>query len=179
MGFRFGAKSIEHMTGVFPALLHAAHFALQNSDIDFGFYEGLRTVEQEAENIKKGTSHLTDPTHCMHCVQKDGFGHAMDLVPYILGEDNNYHSVWDWPLCIKIAKLIQQYAFQNNLTIRWGGVWDMPLNKLSTNLGNEVLAYKSRFRKEHKREAFLDGVHFEIPMQNDTPNDEASQAIIA
>lgn len=204
MTFKFGPKSIEHMTGVYPALIHAAHFALQNSDVDFGFFEGVRTKEKEIENIKNGTSKLNNPELCTHCVQKDGFGHAMDLVPWLPreesyqvevkemvsdGEDKEpkeitkietkkriiYSSTWDMSACIKIAKLIQQYSIENNLTIRWGGVWDMSLNKLSSDLEKEITAYQVR----HKGKDFFDGVHFEIPVESNAPNDEVNPAIVA
>lgn len=188
MPFKFGAKSIANMEKVHPALLQAAHYALQKIDVDFGFFEGVRSLELELENIRKGVSKLKDPKDCMHCVQKDGFGHAMDLVPYLpykamVWDDpdsepvmiTKYKSVWDWPACFKIAKLVQQWAFMNNTTIRWGGVWDIPLNKLSINLEREVEAYKAR----HKGADFLDGVHFELPFVNNTSDDGKDKAMIA
>lgn len=180
MGFKFGPKSIADMEQVHPQLVQAAHFALLNGEVDFGFFEGVRTIEKEVENIKSGASKLKHPEDCMHCLQADGFGHAMDLVPWLLDtsvekELQEYRFVWDWPACFKIAKLIQQFAFQNDLTIRWGGVWDIPLNKLSVNLEREVEAYKAR----HKGSDFLDGVHFELPVTNNTSDDVNETAIIA
>lgn len=186
MTFKFGPKSIENMTGVHPQLIHAAHFALQKSSVDFGFFEGVRTVEREEQLIAEGKSKLKNPQDCMHCVQKDGLGHAMDLVPYLpvkneaksleAGEDVfEMQSSWDWPACFEIAKLVQQWAFINNVTIRWGGVWDIPLNKLSINLEREVEAYKAR----HKGADFLDGVHFELPFVNNTSDDAKDKAMIA
>lgn len=177
MGFKFGPKSIKNMEGVHPVLLQAAHFALLNGDVDFGFYDGVRTAEEQQDLFKAGNSKVKNS---MHFVQEDGFGHAMDLVPWLLDEKAEkelqaYRYVWDWPACLKIAALIQQYAFQNNVTIRWGGVWDIPLNKLSVNLEREVEAYKTR----HKGPDFLDGVHFELPIVNNTSDDVKGTAIIA
>ena len=186
MTFKFGKKSIEHMEGVHPTLILAAHYALVNAGVDFGFFEGVRSVAKSQENIDKGTSWLKKAEDSMHCVQKDGYGHGMDLVPYLPVDEIKvvegvevkntvYKNVWDWPACILIAKAVQQYAFANNVAIRWGGVWDIPLNKLTTNLEAEVAAYQVR----HAGKDHLDGVHFELPVINNTSDDVKDTAIIA
>lgn len=168
--FKFGERSQKNLIQVHSTLRQAAEYAIAYSSVDFGVYEGVRSVEKERENIRNGTSKLSNPRDCMHCIQSDGYGHAVDLVPFINGVYQ-----WDWKACYEIAKWMQQYCFRYGVTIRWGGVWDLPLNKLSLNLEREVEAYRVR----HEGKDFLDGVHFELPREVNTPADEGSQAKIA
>lgn len=170
MIYALGTRSNLNLTSVHPILAEAARYAITNSSVDFGVYEGLRTIEKERENIANGTSKLTNPRDCLHCLQSDGFGHAVDLVPFINGA-----YTWDWKAVYVIAAHVQQFCFRNSVALRWGGVWDIRLNKLSTNLEREVDAYRAR--REGK--AFLDGVHFELPIEVNTITDAESSAKIA
>lgn len=154
--FAFGATSQRRLIGVQPELVSVAKRAIQITAQDFGVMEGLRTVEQEAENIKNGTSKLKDPKDCKHCIQPDGFGHALDLVPWIDGAFQ-----WDWKAIYPIAAAMQSAALELKVIVRWGGVWDRSLNAMlagAAELENEVAAY----RRRHGTPAFLDGSHYEL-----------------
>lgn len=164
--FKFGSKSLSKLYLVHPFLVEIAEYAIEITPVDFGIFEGLRTVEQERENIKDGSSKLTNPRDCKHCVQKDGWAHAIDAVPFIDGAFR-----WDWDGCFSIARAFQLGAVHHGVIIRWGGVWDKPLNSLGTNLNKEVDDYRVR----HVGKDFLDGVHFELvdSLTNNTINDKA------
>lgn len=168
--FSFGARSLANLHNVHPKLVACVMEAISDSTQDFMVFEGVRTIEKEEENIKSGASKLTDPKDCKHCIQKSGYGHAVDLVPVVDGKP-----VWDWKLVIPVVHAMQIAETKRSITIRWGGVWDKTLNTLSDDLLKETSAYVQR----HHGPDFLDGVHFEIILQNNAPNDEAKPDIIA
>lgn len=164
--FFLGSKSRANFYMVHPSLIKVAEDAIKITRVDFGIFEGLRTVDKERDNIAKGVSFLKDPRDCKHCPQKDGFSHAIDAVPFIAGAYQ-----WTWPECYEIAKAFQASALQFGVRLRWGGVWDKLLVELSHNLDDEVEAY----RKRHIGKDNLDGVHYELMdnIINDTTNDKA------
>lgn len=166
--FKFGSKSQSKLYMVNSTLVEIAEEAISISTVDFGIYEGIRTIEQERENIRNGVSKLSNPRDCKHCPQFDGLSHAVDAVPYV---DGAYQ--WLWPECYKIAKAFRHAALRRGALIRWGGVWDRNLNSLGDDLDGEVEAYRIR----HIGKDFLDGVHYELVTPaihpNNTGNDKA------
>ena len=168
--FKFGARSQDNLKLVKQELVEVCRNAILITEVDFGIYEGLRTIEAERENIRNGSSHLANPRDCKHCPQFDGFGHAVDAVPFVDGAFR-----WNWDYCYEVAKAFQTSALQYGVIIRWGGVWDKKLNDLSTDLDKEVDDYRERFESTHNRKAFLDGVHFEFAglVANNATNDKA------
>ena len=60
---------------------------------------------------------LNNPLASKHCLQADGTGHAVDLVPWPI----------DWGTLSKfdeIARAMMQAAKTLNVSIRWGADWD-------------------------------------------------------
>jgi len=152
--FALGKSSIANLIGVIPQLEAVVKLAITLSTQDFTVYEGLRSLEQQRKNIAKGVSQTLDSKHLR---QSDGFGHAVDLVPWISG-----HPVWDWDGCYKIAMAMDQAATTLGCSqhIRWGGAWDMTL----ADFGGELDAYKKAtqaYQLRHAGKDFLDGPHFE------------------
>lgn len=173
--FKFGSKSKSNLYMVHSALVNVTEEAISISSQDFGIYEGLRTIEKERENIRKGTSKLTNPRNCKHCPQFDGFSHAVDAVPFV---DGAYQ--WTWAECYKIALAFRTVALRRAVLLRWGGVWDRSLNSLSNDLDKEVDEYRERFESTYNKRAFLDGVHFEFIFEPINPiNTGNDKALIA
>lgn len=165
MTYKLGSKSHSKLYLVHPLLVAICEEAIKTTEQDFGIFEGIRTVEQEIENINNGTSWLKNPRDCKHCLQKGGYGWAVDAVPFI---DGAYR--WEWDACYKVAKAFKDAAAKFNTQLRWGGVWDKAITELSDNLDEEVEAYRVR----HLGKDHLDGVHFElisITVPNNTIND--------
>lgn len=128
-----------------------AHPALP---VDFAAHDGLRTLEQQREYVRAGVS-LTLASK--HLPQPDGFGHAVDLVPYVNGKLR-----WELPLCIHVARGMRASSIGLGLELVWGGVWDRQLDELDpANLMDEVEAYAAR-RRAKGRKALIDGPHFEL-----------------
>lgn len=155
MTFRLGHKSLQNLQGVHAHLSAVVDRAIELSEVDFTVFEGLRTRERQAQLVAKGAS---TTMNSRHLVGKDGFGHAVDLVPLVDGQPR-----WDWPLCYKIAEAMWAASMELGVPIRWGGVWDRTLADLAhADMEGEVADYVSRRRAAGKR-AFTDGPHFELP----------------
>ena len=153
--YRFGMGSIKEQAGVHPILLAVANRAIQITTQDMVFYDGVRTLKEQTANVKKGVSKTM---LSKHLPQKDGYSHAMDLVPYINGKPT-----WDWEGCYRIALAVDQAATEQEVAhlITWGGAWDRRLS----DFGGDVTAYKREveaYAARHPGKDFLDGPHFEL-----------------
>lgn len=150
--YALGTKSLANLKGVHPNLVSCVQEAIKLSTQDFGVHEGLRTLETQAEYMKCGVTRTMDSKHLK---QADGFGHAVDLVPYLDGKLR-----WEWPLIYPIASAMQKSAQKFGLKLRWGGVWDRVLTQLSEDFKQDVADYCVR----HPGPDFLDGPHYELVM---------------
>lgn len=113
--FRFSKKSLAQLDTVDPRLKALAIQVLSISPIDFTIVQGRRTVAQSAQNIKNGTSFLSDPSKSKHVT-----GEAIDFAPYVNGKLD-----WDdrekfWT----IAKLFKQEAEKIGIKVRLGADWN-------------------------------------------------------
>lgn len=113
--FSFSKKSLAQLDTVNPRLKALAIQVLSVSPIDFTIVQGRRTVEQSAQNIKNGTSFLSDPSKSKHVT-----GEAIDFAPYVNGKLD-----WDdrekfWT----IAKLFKQEAEKMGIKVRLGADWN-------------------------------------------------------
>lgn len=136
MSFRFSKRSLDNLVGVHPDLVKITHRALELSPYDFIVTEGLRSVEQSAQNIKNGKSFLKDPKSSKH-VQ----GRAVDFAPLKDGKiDWNDLAVFE-----AVAKAFQKAADELGVPVKWGGDWNQ----------------NGDYRDEIKRGTF-DGPHIEL-----------------
>ena len=152
--WRFGPASQQELLGVEPQLVVCTKNALARSPVDFSVHDGLRTLEEQKAYVAAGVSWTLASKHLK---QPDGFGHAVDLVPWVGGKLR-----WEWPLIYPIALSMHAASIELKLELVWGGVWDRQLDELDpANLEGEVEAYVARRRKAGKR-ASIDGPHFEL-----------------
>lgn len=156
MTYSLGAKSRAELKGVHPDLVRVVERAIQITTQDFAVHDGLRTVEEQRRYVAAGVSQTMNS---MHRTQADGFGHAVDLVPFINGKLR-----WEWPAIYPIAAAVWQASKELNVPIRWGGPWDN-LSDIKTGtpggMKAAVDAYGAARRKAGKK-AFTDGPHFEL-----------------
>lgn len=155
MTFKFGARSIGELEGVHPKLVDACHTAIERSPVvDFAVHDGIRTLEQQREYLKAGVSQTLNSKHLP---QADGYGHAVDLVPYVNGKLR-----WEERPLYAIAHTMHAVVVELELEVVWGGVWDRQLDELDPlRLEEEVKAYVAR-RRARGRKAFIDMPHFEL-----------------
>jgi len=152
--FQLGHRSKGELVGVHDDLINVVYRAIQLTLQDFSVHDGLRQLAEQIEYVRTGASKTLKSKHLK---QSDGFGHAVDLVPYVNGKLR-----WEWPLIYKMAEAMHRAAEEEGVTLRWGAVWDRTFNELDpTDLEGEVRKYATRRRKAGKR-AFLDGPHFEL-----------------
>ena len=109
--FKFSQKSLQNLKGVNPVLVKVVTRALELSPVDFGVREGLRSVEQQRENVRKGVSQTMDSKHIT--------GRAVDLYPSVLpvGWQNNPY-VW-----LPVMKAVKQAGDELGVTLRFGINW--------------------------------------------------------
>lgn len=156
MGFQFGARSLRELKGVHPDLVAVVTDAIGQSAVDFGVFDGIRTPQEQNELFRRGASTMDGFEKVgRHQVQSSGFGHAVDLVPWIGGQFK-----WDWPAIYDLTAVVQDCARFREIDIRWGGCWQH-INPLAGAPQNWVEAYCKR-RREQGRRAFTDGPHFEL-----------------
>lgn len=139
MTFILGATSRARLARVHPQLVAVVELAITLTTVDFMVLEGVRTRERMCEVYGQGRSGadcvakgvpasfarpgmakvtwLNDPFASNHRLRPDGFGHAVDLVPYPV--DWNDLARFD-----AVATAMFKAADQLGVHIRWGADWD-------------------------------------------------------
>lgn len=110
MTFQLGKRSLQRLEGVHPDLVKVVKRAITITPIDFTVLEGLRTEEQQRENVRKGVSQTMKSRHLT--------GHAVDVVPLVNGDVS-----WDWKHYYPLAEAMKTAASQLGISIEWGGDW--------------------------------------------------------
>ena len=135
--FALGEKSITKLEGVRSDLVRVVKRAIELTSQDFMVLEGVRTEQRQRELYGHGRSAAdlivvgVDPAlskltakvvtwtlKSNHFAQADGFGHAVDLVPYPV--DWNTLSKFD-----AIADAMMRAAAELGAKVRHGADWDM------------------------------------------------------
>ena len=167
MTHSLGAKSRANLAGVHPALAALVPLALARCPVDFGITEPqVRTRAQQAAKVAAGASKTLNSRHLE---KADGYGHAVDLVPWVDGRfqwgDNQWRVRTSAGVLLEpfydIAAAMREAAMLRGVTLTWGAVWDRRLNDLPATpagLKAELEAYKVR----HPGPDFVDGPHFEM-----------------
>jgi peptidoglycan LD-endopeptidase CwlK len=156
MAYSLGERSLAELEGVHPKLVEVVKRAIQLTEQDFSVHDGLRTVAEQREYVRRGVSKTMNS---MHMKQPDGFGHAVDLVPYINGQLR-----WEWKPIFNIATAVNQAAKELSVPLTWGGVWDrafLDLDETATAMEAAVNSYVAR-RRALGKTAFIDGPHWQL-----------------
>jgi peptidoglycan L-alanyl-D-glutamate endopeptidase CwlK len=156
MAYVLGSRSLAELEGVHPRLVSVTRRAIVLTEQDFGVHDGLRTLAEQREYVARGVSQTMNSKHMK---QADGYGHAVDLVPYVNGKLR-----WEWEPIYVIAAAVNQAARELNVSLRWGGVWDVSFNTIQPTpeaMEAAVDAYVGR-RRAAGRSAMIDGPHYEL-----------------
>lgn len=156
MTYSLGAKSRAELEGVHPRLVQVVERAIEVTTQDFSVHDGLRTLAEQQEYVRRGVSWTMNS---MHRKQPDGFGHAVDLVPWINGMLR-----WEWKPIFHIAAAVWKAANEFHVPLVWGGVWDrdfLALGETAADMEKAVNAYVDRRRKAGKK-ANIDGPHWQL-----------------
>lgn len=140
----FGKRSLERLEQVHPDLVRVCHGAIRISEVDFAVIEGVRTVERQIELYAKGRTTaqmraagiydvegkpgegvVTRTLNSEHFIRPaTGFGHAVDLAPFIAGKINWDENNWrKWKYFPLIAKAMKIAAKEADVPLEWGGDW--------------------------------------------------------
>lgn len=121
MTYKLSAQSLGRLAGVDPRLVQVVQRAIQLSDQDFMVLCGVRTRREQSELYAQGRTKpgpvVTWTLQSRHLPAADGYGKAVDLVPYPV----------DWNDLAKfdaISRAMFKAADELNVAIRWGADWD-------------------------------------------------------
>jgi peptidoglycan L-alanyl-D-glutamate endopeptidase CwlK len=156
MAYSLGTRSLAELEGVHPKLVNVVKRAIAITSQDFSVHDGLRTVAEQREYVRRGVSKTMNS---MHMKQPDGFGHAVDLVPYINGQMR-----WEWKPIFNVAAAVRQAAEELGFPLIWGGVWDrdfLDLGETAADMERAVNSYVAR-RRALGKTAFIDGPHWQL-----------------
>lgn len=121
MPYRLSKLSLSRLEGVEPRLLAVVKRAIEISSQDFMVLEGVRTPARQKELYAQGRTKpgnkVTWTLNSNHFKKADGFGHAVDLVPFPV--DWNTLSKFD-----AMSKAMFAAAKELGVNIRWGADWD-------------------------------------------------------
>lgn len=156
--FVLGTRSLERLQGVHPQLVAVVKRAIELSSQDFAVNEGLRTAARQKQLVATGASQTMNSKHLK---QADGYGHAVDLVPWGDFDGNSTSEMsWHWGHFYPIADAMRRAAKELGVRVRWGGCW-CGLNDTTADTDDLVADYTASRRKIGKK-AFIDGPHFEL-----------------
>ena len=124
MAYKLGTRSKDNLKGVHPDLVKVVERAIGLTTQDFTVIEGVRTTKRQQELYAQGR---TAPGNIVtnadgvkkksnHQAKADGYGHAVDIVPYPV----------DWDSISKfnnIAVAMKLAACELGVDIVWGGDW--------------------------------------------------------
>lgn len=150
MTFKLGAKSIANLEGVHDDLSTVVRLAIRLTAMDFSVFDGVRTDKEQNAKFRAGASKIDGfQKKGRHQIGADGFGHAVDLVPYFEGVLQ-----WEWGLIFPVADAIKQAADDLRIPIRWGGTW------------TEITSQRYQGMKAmqiYDTNPSWDGAHYELP----------------
>lgn len=114
--FTLSSKSLDRLKGVHPELVEVVKRAIEITPIDFMVIEGVRSVEQQKQNVAKGVSKTMNSKHL---VQSDGYSHAVDLGP-LVGKQIPWD---DFSKFKQVSEAMKKAASELGVRITWGGDW--------------------------------------------------------
>lgn len=119
--YGLSAKSKARLVGVHPKLVAVVQRAIELTTQDFMVLEGVRTPERQKELFAQGRTKpgpkVTWTLTSNHFRQADGYGHAVDLVPFPV--DWNDSKKFD-----AMSAAMFSAAKELGTPIRWGADWD-------------------------------------------------------
>lgn len=124
MTFVLGTNSLARLEGVHPDLARVVRRAIALSSVDFAVTEGVRTPQRQRELYAQGRTKpgakVTWTLTSNHFKAPDGYGHAVDLVPWPI----DWEGPSKFPKFDAIARAMFAAASELGVAIRWGADWD-------------------------------------------------------
>src|SRR5574338_658322 len=171
-GFKLSQRSLNELTGVIGPLQQCVKLAIKYSLVDFRVEQGARTIEEQRDAMRRGT---TQTMKSKHLPDANEVVRAVDLTAWVDGKVS-----WEFDYYYYIARAMDRAATELGYAshIRWGCVWDRVLSDFGVTAEMiaaqkiDDLSIKEQTRKlylaaiesykvRHAVKDFLDGPHFE------------------
>jgi peptidoglycan L-alanyl-D-glutamate endopeptidase CwlK len=154
VSFSLSRRSLSRLEGVHPSLVLVVKRAIELTKIDFGCIAGVRTIEEQKENVASGRSQTMNSKHLS---QDDGYGHAVDLMAYIGGS-----GCWELHVYDDICDAMLVAATELGVAIKWGGAWSEGDICTYTGTAEDAMGAYIDLRRSEGRRPFIDAPHFEL-----------------
>lgn len=102
--------SLTRLKEVHPDLQKVVKRYLQIGTMPIVVLEGMRDMQTQKENVRKGASQTLRSRHLT--------GHAVDIAPFVNGKPS-----FAWPSYYVLAPQMKQAAKDVGVNIEWGGDW--------------------------------------------------------
>lgn len=149
MAFRLSKRSLARLDGVDDRLVRVVKAAITYTEVDFGVIQGLRTIEEQRELVRKGASQTMKSKHIT--------GEAVDVMAYIGSRGS-----WEMSLYDNIADAFKLAAIEEDVKIRWGAAWHIPDLREWDGTMQDAMDEYIDLRRSQGRRPFIDGPHFEL-----------------
>ena len=149
MAFRLSKRSLARLDGVDDRLVRVVKSAITYTEVDFGVIQGLRTIEEQRELVRKGASQTMKSKHIT--------GEAVDVMAYIGSRGS-----WEMSLYDNIADAFKLAAIEEDVKIRWGAAWHIPDLREWDGTMQDAMDEYIDLRRSQGRRPFIDGPHFEL-----------------
>ena len=147
--YKLSNRSLDRLSGVDDRLVEVVKAAIQETEVDFGVIQGLRTLEEQKKLFESGASQTMKSKHL------DGL--AVDLMAYVGGRGS-----WELNVYDEIADAMKWAADDVGVPIRWGAAWHIAdIREWDGTMEDAMNDYIDTRRAEGRR-PFLDAAHFEI-----------------
>lgn len=131
---RFSSRSLAALKGIHPDLILVMTTAIKDTPVDFTITDGVRTTAQQLALYAKGRTKpggiVTNAdgvrNKSNHQIKADGYGHAVDLYPYVNGGLDFNDKANHLPA---IAAHILATAKCLGIAVTWGGNFKSILDK--------------------------------------------------
>lgn len=157
MGYKLGKRSLSNMEGLRLDLMAVVRRAIELTEQDFGVAgKAVRTAEEQHDLFLKGVSQVDGyKKRSNHQSQLDGFGHAVDLTPFINGRFEVNNEDAQYPIAVAMSLASSELG----IPITWGGNW---IDQLTGATVADMKALVARYRKLHPGPDFIDLPHFQL-----------------
>ena len=147
--YKLSNRSLDRLSGVDDRLVEVVKAAIQETEVDFGVIQGLRTLEEQKKLFESGASQTMKSKHL------DGL--AVDLMAYVGGRGS-----WELNVYDEIADAMKWAADDVGVPIRWGAAWHIAdIRDWDGTIEDAMNDYIDTRRAEGRR-PFIDAPHFEI-----------------
>jgi len=121
--FVLGRRSKARLSEGHPAIIEIMELAIQKTNVDFGIVQCARTMEQQEEYLRLGSSKTLNSRHLKRWCRWKGRryrrSHAVDVMAYI-----GSTGVWKpESLYHEIGRAVKEAARELGYKITWGGDW--------------------------------------------------------